>query len=322
MGRGDLKQILELKRRKMHFGVVKIRKRGYVQTLMNTRICFPELEDKSEYGRNHVKISVKKGIISGICAILCLGVSFSASATEMIWRLNPATAASIGQNEIGSASTSIYDRPYSLNDNQIDKKMLWRNSGALVGVGLGTMGFLYLMPSSFTNWDDDDDEGPFEKWWDNVSREPVWDKDDFFLNYVTHPYAGAIYYMGARSAGANAGYSFLYSFAMSTFFWEYGIEAFAERPSIQDLIVTPVAGALVGEWFYMTKRRILENNHELWGSEALGRTAVLLMDPITEVADWLWGEERPMSDSLTFSAQPTVTRSGRIGYGLSMQLRF
>ena len=227
------------------------------------------------------------------------------------------TITNIKSNDV----TNIYARPYSLTENEVDKTKLYRNTGALVGVGIGTMAFLYTMPSSFTNWDNDDHKNPGSKWWDNVSREPVWDKDDFFLNYVTHPYAGAVYYMGARSAGANAGYSFLYSFALSTFFWEYGIEAFAERPSIQDLIVTPVAGSLLGEGFYLAKRHIRENDNQLWGSTGLGKTVVFLIDPITEVTDWLF-EASQQKQSFSFSSQPLITRHGGIGYGLQMQVPF
>lgn len=216
---------------------------------------------------------------------------------------------------------TVYERPYSLDENYIDKKMLGRNTAVLFGTGIATMGFLYMMPTSFTNWEDDD-EGPFEKWWDNVSREPVWDSDDLFLNYVTHPYAGAIYYMGARSAGANAMTSFWYSFALSTFFWEYGIESFAERPSIQDLIVTPVAGAFIGEWFYKVKRGIVENDGYLGDSKALGTFALWAMDPITEAGNLIWGDDKPINDSFSFSSQPTITPTGRLGYGMRLNFAF
>ena len=216
---------------------------------------------------------------------------------------------------------SIYDRPYSIEENKIDRRLLTRNTAALVGTGVATMGLLYLMPSSFTNWEDDG-KGPGKKWWDNVSRGPVWDSDDLFLNYVTHPYSGAIYYMGARSAGVNATYSFLYSFALSTFFWEYGIEAFAERPSIQDLIVTPIAGAVLGEWFYISKRKIVENNYELWGSRALGKTAVFVMDPMTEVTHLIWGDDKPVNETFQLSSRPFVTGNGTVGYGLSLSFQF
>ncbi len=248
---------------------------------------------------------IKKAI--GFCTGVCLFLSAGLAHAETI--------------EEFPVATSIYERPYSLNENIIDTQMLKRNTLALVGTGVATMGFLYLMPSSFTNWEDDG-ESPARKWWDNVSRGPVWDSDDIFLNYVTHPYAGAIYYMGARSAGVNAGYSFLYSFALSTFFWEYGIEAFAERPSIQDLIVTPIAGAVLGEWFYLSKRSILENDGYLWGSKTMGKTALVLMDPMTEIAEYIWGEDKPVNDSFSLTSRPFMSRGGSFGYGVSMSFRF
>lgn len=216
---------------------------------------------------------------------------------------------------------SIYDRPYSIDENIVDSKMLKRNTVALFGTGVGVMGLLYAMPTSFTNWEDDG-QNPASKWWDNVSQAPVWDKDDLFLNYVTHPYAGAIYYMGARSAGANAAYSCLYSFALSTFFWEYGIEAFAERPSIQDLIVTPLAGSVLGEWFYRSKRNIIKNNYTLYDSKFLGRSALLLMDPMTELSNYIWKDDKPMNNSFSLSSQPFVTRRGHLGYGISLKFNF
>ena len=217
---------------------------------------------------------------------------------------------------------NVYDRPYSFTENKVDKTILYRNTGALVGFGVGTMAFLYSMPSSFTNWDSDDHRNPAQKWWRNVSRGPVWDKDDLFLNYVTHPYAGAIYYMGARSAGANAGYSFLYSFTLSTFFWECGIEAFAERPSIQDLIVTPVFGSILGEGFYLAKRSILDNNGELWGSTAMGTTALFIMDPMTEITTRLFPKTKAEDSPFSFSSQPIITRNHSLGYGLHMTVAF
>ena len=226
------------------------------------------------------------------------------------------------QNLKSVDAKDVYDRPYTLWESHADKTKILRNTGVMFGASFGAMGILYLMPTSFTNWDDDDHRAPWKKWWKNVSREPVWDKDDFFLNYVTHPYFGAVYYMGARSAGAGAGYSFLYSFILSTFFWEYGVEALAERPSIQDLIVTPGCGAILGEGFYLAKRHIKDNNDELLGSRALGKTAMFLMDPITEVTDWIFEDKPETKQNMSFSSQPMVTAHGGFGYGLSMRFNF
>ena len=238
-----------------------------------------------------------------------------------IFRLLICLLAVIFSNLAQVQADTIYDRPYSLTENQVDTEKLKQTTFLLFGTGIATMGILYLMPSSFTNWEDDG-EGPFTKWKNNISDGPVWDKDDFFLNYVTHPYAGAIYYMGARSAGANSWYSFWYSFALSTFFWECGIEAFAEVPSIQDLIITPVAGAILGEGFYLAKRHILENDNQLWGSRTLGRTAIWLMDPMTEVSNWMWDDEKPMNDSLTLNAMPSYSPHKGLSYRLNLQFNF
>jgi len=216
---------------------------------------------------------------------------------------------------------NIYDRPYSLWESRTDKTKIIRNTGVMFGASFGAMGILYMLPSSFTNWDDDARKRPWKKWGKNVSREPVWDKDDFFLNYVTHPYFGAVYYMGARSAGAGAGYAFLYSFMLSTFFWEYGVEALAERPSIQDLIVTPGCGAILGEGFYLAKRHIKDNDDELLGSRILGKTTMFLMDPITEITDWIFEDKPETKQSMSFSSQPMISTHS-IGYGLSMKFNF
>ncbi len=253
----------------------------------------------------------KNLLLLGLFAYLLLGNL--SSYAQVVWDLDPTK-----QLEYKPEKASVYDLPYTMDQGPIDDVQLKRTTWTLFGTGIGAMGVLYLMPSSFTNWEDDG-EGPFEKWWDNVSHAPVWDEDDFFLNYVTHPYSGAIYYMGARSAGASAVQSFWYSFALSTFFWEYGIEAFAERPSIQDLIVTPVTGALLGEYFYMVKRDILRDNREVWGSKFLGTTTLFLIDPMTEISNLIFGDDDSSSSSFSFSSQPAIFPQGQIGYRFNIR---
>ena len=261
-----------------------------------------------------------------ICLLTGLLLSFSAfaedAATKEVASKDVSWPTVQNLKEKDPNAANVYDRPYSLTENKVDTKLLLQNTGGLVGLSVVTMGLLYIAPSSFTNWDDEDRKHPLSKWWDNVSRAPVWDKDDFFLNYVTHPYAGAVYYMGARSAGANAGYSFLYSFALSTFFWECGIEALAERPSIQDLIVTPVFGAIFGEGFYQAKRHILDNDRELLGSRILGQTTIFLMDPLTEMSEFFFADKPEEKQKFSFSSQPFVSKNNSFGYGLRMTYHF
>jgi hypothetical protein len=102
----------------------------------------------------------------------------------------------------------------------------------ILGLSVVTVGLMTLLPESITKWDEDDRNlsGLGQKWWDNVSQGPTWDRDEHYLNYVMHPYFGGVYYTAARHAGFNEFESFLYSAAMSGLFWEYGVEAFAEVP--------------------------------------------------------------------------------------------
>lgn len=95
--------------------------------------------------------------------------------------------------------------------------------------------------------------------------------------------------MGARSQGLNVLGSLVYVTFISTCFWEYGIECINEVPSIQDLIITPLAGAVVGEAFYRAKRHIVANDYRLLGSPVLGNIVAVLIDPVNEVLGFIFG---------------------------------
>ena len=167
------------------------------------------------------------------------------------------------------------------NSNKLAKET--RNVGIL---GLGVMGAILALPESVSHWNRKDMKlGVLGgKWKDNVRNGPVMDEDDFAINYIGHPYSGAIYYVIARHAGYSKWKSFGYSAIMSTFFWEYGLEAFAENPSIQDLILTPIIGALIGEKFYDWDKDIRANDGKLLKSKRLGSTALFLMNPAGEIS--------------------------------------
>jgi hypothetical protein len=182
----------------------------------------------------------------------------------------------------------VYPQPYR------DWRRLGYDSAMFVGTTVIAFGVLWVMPESVTNWNKEEmkEKGILWKWKENVKAGPVWDKDNWVLNWITHPYCGGIYYMTARSSGFTVLESFGYSAIMSTFFWEYGIEAFAEVPSIQDLVITPVVGAAVGEGFFYAKKSILRHDRKVLKSKFLGYTTLFLMDPFNTILDGFGYKEK------------------------------
>lgn len=86
----------------------------------------------------------------------------------------------------------------------------------------------------------------FSKWIDNITQWPVTDDgDEFFTNFITHPYLGSMYYLFYRGRGHSVLKSALGSALQSTLF-EYTIEGLVETPSLPDLIFTPLVGAPLG----------------------------------------------------------------------------
>lgn len=191
-----------------------------------------------------------------------------------------------------SAVPSIYTRPYSLTLNMPQWKRMWINTAVLAGTFVSTLFVLECLPEDATSWNRASLQKvpPLKRWYRNVFvRGPEWDHDKFIFNYVLHPYAGAVYFMSARTCGFNYWRSLLYCACISTIGWEYGIEAFMERPSIQDLFITPIVGSLIGEGFYHAKRHIVSHDYTLLGSRILGNAAVFLIDPVNEVIDLFRG---------------------------------
>lgn len=93
-------------------------------------------------------------------------------------------------------------------------------------------------------------------WKYNIKKGWEWDNDRFGINFIGHPYSGSYYFNIARSNGYNFWQSFPFAVGGSLM-WEY----FGEntRPSINDIINTPVSGAFLGEVMYRVSSNILDD---------------------------------------------------------------
>lgn len=183
--------------------------------------------------------------------------------------------------------TKNYNYKYLTYDPIRDPIRLVYNTGLCFGASLLDFAFLWSLPENSTHWDKEKirKEGFIKQWSNNLDAGPVWDEDGFFFNWITHPWAGAVYYMNARGSGFKRWESFVYSTLMSTLFWEYGVESFIEIPSWQDLIITPIIGSFIGEVFFIWKGKIIRNERHVLNSYFLGRITLFVMDPFNELLD-------------------------------------
>ncbi|MCS5421286.1 MULTISPECIES: DUF3943 domain-containing protein [Psychrilyobacter] len=191
----------------------------------------------------------------------------------------------LGEGEEISYNLELGDIPHKKNSDKLKK-----DTGSLFILAGATAAFLYTLPESTTRWGKNEESSLFEQWKRNVTSGPVWDHDNPGFNYIGHAYTGGVYYILARNANYSKYESFWYSFFISTFFWEYGIEAFAERPSMQDIVITPVFGSMVGEGFYILQNYILDNNGMLFNSKFLGSTTMMFMDPMGHLSSYLYDD--------------------------------
>ena len=169
-----------------------------------------------------------------------------------------------------------------------DSQRLWRQTKIIAVAGIGVVVIISLLPEDTSKWGDSkhDSEKVLKGWYENVKAGPVWDDDKWYLNIIGHTYFGGVYYQAARKSGYNQWNSFTYSALMSTFYYEYGIEALAEVPSIQDLVVTPIGGWIYGEWAYHKEKEIKKNGNLAMGSEFWGGVALFFLDPVGVIDDW------------------------------------
>ncbi len=183
----------------------------------------------------------------------------------------------------------------------------------LAAVSGAMLALLQSLPQDVTQWTKHD-ETVFEVWEKHVHNLPHMDSDSWVWNYVAHPISGASYYRVCRDKGFKFGQCYFYSFLVSALLWEYGFEAAVERPSIQDLIITPTAGAILGEIMTVLAKEIRANDGKVLGSKALGTTLLGMLNPMGSMIDGLRQVVDPLGERLNAETF--------IRYGISNPYRF
>lgn len=147
-------------------------------------------------------------------------------------------------------------------------------SGVTILSGVAIMMLMTLLPQDATNWESGDDK--WTNFTDAWTSPPEWDKDEWPVNYLVHPWMGAIFYLLARDLGAEPLGSFAYSTGLS-FSWEYLVESWSEQPSAQDLLTTSPIGSLLGEGFFRLRTGPL---HDETDGFTWKKAAGWILDPV------------------------------------------
>ena len=129
-------------------------------------------------------------------------------------------------------------------------------------------------------------------WHVNLQRGWDFDKDDFIVNMLGHPYNGSTYFAAARDNGLSYWAGAPLVFFHSTV-WEYFGET--TQPSINDLIDTGLGGLALGEMFHRVAATI-RNNEAGGAGRTLRELAALPFDPVGTVNRLVrgeWGRKGP-----------------------------
>lgn len=121
---------------------------------------------------------------------------------------------------------------------------------------------------------------------ENFKHGFIWDNDQLGTNTFLHPYNGSLYYAAGRSNGYNFWQSEMFAIAGSAL-WELFMEC--EYPSTNDVIATPIGGAVLGETLFRASDAVLDDRSGGW--ERFGReAAVFVLSPMRGINRLVTGQ--------------------------------
>lgn len=160
--------------------------------------------------------------------------------------------------------------PDSADVEYYGKKHFWRAAAETAGFNVGLWAydrfiqkgdFAYISLNSIK---------------ENFKHGFIWDNDKLGTNTFLHPYNGSLYFNAGRANGFNFWQSELFAIGGSAM-WEMFMEC--EYPSTNDIIATPIGGAVLGETLFRASDAVLDDRSGGW--ERFGREAAcFIMSPM------------------------------------------
>lgn len=195
--------------------------------------------------------------------------------------------------------------PDSIDVARASDKHFWRATAEVMGFNIGLWGFdRFVQHGDFSYIS-------FRSVEENLAHGYNWDNDKLGTNMFAHPYTGSLYYNAARSNGFNFWQSELFSIFGSAM-WETFMEC--EYPSTNDVIATPIGGAVLGETLFRSSDAVLDDRTTGW--ERFGReAAAFVLSPMRGINRIVTGEAwRVRSTTGRVFGRPDV--SVRVSAGL------
>lgn len=170
--------------------------------------------------------------------------------------------------------------PDTADLNYYGKKHFLRAGGEVIGMNTAVWAFdRFVTHGDFSYIS-------FKTIAENFKHGFVWDNDQLGTNTFLHPYNGNLYYAAGRSNGFNFWQSELFALGGSAL-WELCMEN--EYPSINDVIATPVGGAVIGETLFRASDALIDDRTR--GANRFGRElAVFIISPMRGINRLITGQ--------------------------------
>ena len=255
-----------------------------------------------------------------------VGLERVAALTSLCCFLSPVLIAAGHGSQVRASTDALLDRSREFSLQPDDAEVsgpdwvgLGRDTAFLIGYQLAVSGILWVLPEDISGWSEREKKRGLDNWVRNVGN-PDFDEDGWPMNYIAHPYWGATYYIRARERGFSEVLSFAYAaFASATY--EFGVEAVFEKPSIQDLIVTPIAGALVGAFVFEPIRQRIKTKPDLAWYDHVGLVVTDPIGALNRVFEGLFGIKSDIRVNLKVPGVAQSTeRMGRRGHAVGLEV--
>ncbi len=244
---------------------------------------------------------MKKGIAAFLGLFFALTLYAAAAVPDREFSLSPYAKASGGGAAVSSGSTPR-EGDSSSSEGAVTKRP-WIAALETFSINIGVWAVdRYALNRQYAriSW---------STWKYNLSHGWIWDPDNFHTGFIGHPYHGAQYFNSARSLGMNFWESLPYSLG-GYVMWGYFMEN--DQPSKNDLIMTGLAGAGLGEVEYRLSSQVLDDTAT--GGERTWREILAFMiNPIRGFNRLIYGDAARVSSTNRETREPlhgTVSLGG------------